>query len=314
MSLFQKASKKADRVKMYIYGGPGTGKTITSLHFPSPAVVDAEGGTLHYGHLFDFHRIETNDPKVVHKAIDELLENPGDFKSFIIDPMTLVYDKLVQSREETMKLRSGNIHYELQPLDYKPIKNEVRILTNKLLSLDMNVIVTARSKPLYVKGGKFMEQQGNQAEGHKDMPYMFDIIIELYVDEATGKRFAKVDKDRTNSLPAEFEFSYDTLVQHLGIDSLERKADKAKQASNLNEKNARSTKIKFNGKTVYTAGITAETLKAIETHVQDVDPDKLEEVLLEKFNAGSLLDLNERAGQILLTSLISEDDAEESED
>ena len=58
MSMFKKAETQADRLKMYIYGEAGTGKTVTSLQFPNPAVIDTEKGTTHYGKFFDFHKID----------------------------------------------------------------------------------------------------------------------------------------------------------------------------------------------------------------------------------------------------------------
>jgi len=40
MSLFQIAEPVATRLKCYLYGESGCGKTIVSLSFPNPAVVD----------------------------------------------------------------------------------------------------------------------------------------------------------------------------------------------------------------------------------------------------------------------------------
>lgn len=309
MSLFEKAKDADKRLKMYIYGKTGTGKTLTSLQFPSPAVVDAEKGTEHYGAHFEFHRVKTSDPDRVHDAIDELLIDPGPFKTFVIDPMSVIYDQILRKKEDQMKVKTGNLHYELQPLDYKSIKTEVKLLMNKLLALDMNIIVTARSKPLY-RPGKFMEQIGEQPEGHKDMPYMFDVVLELYQDEA-GTRWARVEKDRTNKLPHEFEFSYDAFVQYIGADTLERAADIERQKSNVNDANGRTTKIQFDGEELYTAGIKADTLKILKDLTTEFDQEDLKETLKEEYEVESVLDLTEKAAKSLVSALQEHKEATE---
>lgn len=303
MSLFTKANADGNRrLKMYVYGKTGTGKTITSLQFPNPAVIDAEKGTDHYVDKFDFFRLRTASPQKLHEAIDELLEDPGDFKTFVIDPMSVIYDNIIRTKEEMMKEKTGNVHYEIQPLDYKYIKTEVKILMNKLLSLDMNIIVTARSKPLYKQGGKFMEQIGEQPEGHKDMPYMFDVVLELFKEE-DGTRKARVEKDRTNTLPHEFEFSYDSFVKYIGLEALQRTADKQKQKDNINDINERTHKIVFEGQEIFTAGVTAGTLEELSKLSEKVSEQDLKETLKEDYEVEGFLDLSEKAASTLAAAL-----------
>ena len=315
MSLFEQAAKEADRLKMYIFGDAGTGKTRTSLQFPNPALIDSERGSLHYGDEFDFYRLETSDPDIVNEAIDELLNDPGDFKTIIIDSITAIYDQMVINKEMRMKEKKGDIHYEIQPLDYKSIKTDVRILMDKLLSLDLNVIMTARSKAEY-QPGEFMKQIGNKPEGHKDLPYMFDVVLELTVRE-DGTRMARVDnKDRTGKLPHEFEFSYEAFKEYIGIEALERDADQEKQEEDLSKRTGRSTKITLDGDQIYTAGVTAETLKSLEKAVAPYDPEDLREVLKENYEVESLLDLDESAAENFLRGVIEEqaEGLEEDED
>jgi len=304
MSLFEKAKSSPDRVKMYIYGKTGTGKTRTALHFPSPAVIDAEQGTKFYGGEFEFFVINTSDPDKVHAAIDELLIDPQGFKTLVIDPFTVIYDNIIRNKEIYMRQKTGNMKYELAPLDYKSIKTEVKILMNKLLALDMNVIVTARSKDLYAKG-KFMEVIGETPEGHKDLPYMFDIVIQLYVNEK-GERRAKLDKDRSNQLPSDFVFSYDSFVEYIGIEELSRNADVEKQTDNINRLYERNSEIDYKGEKIHTAGITAETLEILENLLTGVPQDKVVEVLKESYEVQSLLDLTEKQARAFANAIAEE--------
>ncbi|MBT7929339.1 AAA family ATPase, partial [Candidatus Peregrinibacteria bacterium] len=209
MSLFKKASKKARRLKMYIYGESGSGKTVTSLHFPSPAMIDAEKGTDFYGELFDFERIQTNDPDEINAALDELLKDPGDVKTLILDPFTAVYEAMQDAQLRRMRVKNNNKNYTLQPVDFKLLKSNVKGLIQKLLALDLNIICTARARVEYSQEpGEFMKPVGLKPDGPKDLPYMFDVVLELK-ETPDGKRLASTIKDRTNTLPNSFEFSYE---------------------------------------------------------------------------------------------------------
>lgn len=303
MGLFKKAESVASRVKMYIYGETGTGKSYTALHFPAPAIVDTEKGTKHYGKYFDFHRLETDNVDDVHSAINELLQDPEEFKTFIIDSMSDIYDSIKNKREAYLKKRSGDITYELKPTDYGPIKKDVRLLMRKLLALDLNVIVTARSKELFSQES-FMQKAGTQAEGHKDTPYRFDIIIELVKNEK-GVRIARVDKDRTNTLPPEFEFNYDTLVKYLDVEGLERNADAETQKEALSKAQDRGIKIKMGDKELYTAGVTADTLQALKGRIETykLSTEQSQSYLRDVAGVDSFLDLNEQEAAHVLSQL-----------
>ena len=159
-------------------------KTVTSLHFPSPAVIDSERGTEHYGKFFDFKRIFSADPNMLVSVIDELLRDPKVdgkvIKTLVVDSMSVIYDNLIANYESKLKIKTGNASYQLKPLDYKYIKAEVKRIGLKLLSLDMNVIVTAKEKTQYsTDPAKFMEIEGTAPEGSKELPYMMDIILHL---------------------------------------------------------------------------------------------------------------------------------------
>ena len=255
MSLFTQAEKDPKRLKMYVFGESGTGKTVTSLKFPSPVMIDAEKGSDFYGGSYNFQRLQSSSPKIVSQAIDELLKNPAEFKTFIIDPFTVIYDKIVDAQVNKQRMKTGNPSYEIQPLDYKHIKGAVKSLVYRILALDMNVIITARSKPLYSNAdGEFMKVIGTTAEGPKELPYMFDVLLELSV-ESDGTRLAHVHKDRTGRLPKTnldkngkptFEFTHDAFEEYFGS-GLTREASQATQEQNLAKSGERTTPISYKG-------------------------------------------------------------------
>ena len=303
MSKFKKAAPKAKRLKMYIYGETGTGKTVTSLHFPNPAMVDTERGSEHYGEQFDFFRLNTSDPNEINQALDSLLKDPQDFKTLVIDPFSNVWDTIQDQHIKHMRMKTGNSNYSLQPLDYRNLKATVKGLMTKLLALDLNIIVTARSKPQYSPdSSEFMKIIGTQAEGPKDMPYMFDVVLELVVDP-DGKRMAKAKKDRTNKLPAEFEFSYKSFTDFLGIEGLEREPVVFEQQRALNVNSKRNVDITIDGSQIKTAGVTSETLSALAKVADEVGESVISVRLKDEFMVDSLLDLKEDEAKYFLKEL-----------
>tara|TARA_Y100000004_G_C8951534_1_gene428741 strand:+ start:1581 stop:2507 length:927 start_codon:yes stop_codon:yes gene_type:complete len=302
MSLFTKAEKVPKRLKMYIYGETGTGKTVTSLHFPNPAVIDTERGTEYYGEFFDFHKIETSDPDEANAAIDELLKKPSGFKTLVVDPFTALYDGILEQQLTKMKVKTGNPNYTIQPLDYKHIKAAVKGFIQKLLALDMNIIVTARSKPLY-SSEEFMKLIGSTADGPKELPYMFDVVLELAKSPEDGTFWAKVQKDRTNKLPDSFEFTYKSFTDYLGVDGLERDPVVFNQEKALEKQVGRTKDIEFKGSQIKTAGVSGATLAKLEKVTASVGEDKVKEKLKADYMIDSVLDLREDEAKLLLSDL-----------
>lgn len=302
-SLFKDAKNQSKRLKMYIYGESGTGKTVTSLHFPNCAVIDLERGTDHYDTAFDFQSLQTSDVDEVSKAVDELIADPGDRKTLVIDPFTVYWELLQEKHQKRLRVKKGNANYALQPLDYKLIKNELKSFINKLLAVDLNIIITARAKTEYSNdASEFMKVIGIKPDGPKEVPYLFDVVIELS-KQADNTRIAKVVKDRTNKLPESFEFTYHKLVEFFGIKELEREPVMLKGIQELDKLSNRNTTIIFNGKETKTAGITADTLSKISDAISDKDEAKIKEKLNEDYSVQSLLDLREDEAQLFLKDI-----------
>jgi len=288
MSLFKKATTVPTRLKAFVYGGPGTGKTITALSFPNPAVIDTEKGTQHYSKYKDFSVLPAKDMKTIRAAIAELLRDPQGFKTIVIDSGTVLYEAIVIALENKLKAKTGNPNYSIQPADYRIIKSEMKNFIHELLSLDMNIIMTARSKTLYAKG-EFMKDIGIGPDIPEYIPFEFDVNLELRMEGT--RRIARVLKDRTNSLPLEFEYTYEEFVKHMGIEDLEREPLLINQQKNLESLTERNVVIKFKGKELKTAGITAEQLDIISKAIDNFGEEKIQPLLKEQFFTDSTLDL-----------------------
>lgn len=308
MSLFKKPTAGATkRFKLFIFGPSGSGKTWTSLHFPSPAIIDPDGGAEWYEALFpNMERLVTSDIEQIHLAIDEKIAEPGDTKTIILDTVTKYWELLQEKHIKRLRVKKGNPQYALQGMDWGPIKSDLKFFINKLNAIDMNIVVIAQVKPEYsAEQGEFMKVIGTTFDGPKNMPYMFDTVIELKLED--DKRMAYVHKDRTNKLPVNepFEFSYEALTKYLDVKELERESVKLRTDQNMGKTSNRTTSTEFNGKTILTAGVSGETIEKIVSLVTDgtVGESELADKLLTDYQVAHTFDLREDEARLLINDL-----------
>lgn len=300
-------------MKACFYGKPGVGKTWVSLSFPNPVVIDMEKGTALYGSDFNFDVLRSQDIAEIDAAVDELMEDPQEFRTLIIDPMSVYCDLAQEEFLRQKRIDTMDPHATISGTDWTPIKGRIKRFVNKLLSLDMNIIVTAREKPVYKKG-TFMEIIGVMPDMHKDIPHMFDTTIYVFIDpEGKRKGIAHpevepgvVAKDRSK-LPHEiFDFNYETLTQYWGIDGLSRKADAMSTGKNYSESLSRTEEItRTNGNIIKTAGINADQLDIIEGKIGKDKTRKAEVVkyLQNTFAIESILDLRKDEADLVISAL-----------
>lgn len=234
-SPFIKAATKEKRYKGMFFGDLGTKKTRLALHFPNPIVIDMEHGTELYGDEFDFHVTHTTDADEVMAAIDWLLTNDHGYKTLIIDPIT-IYWAALQDKYRAFFMQhkqSGKgfkfDFYEFQIGDWTVIKAEFKRFIRKLMTLDMNVIVTAHQKKLYADG-ETMKVIGDTFDGEKSLGYVFDVVVQM--SKKGDDFFCRAIKDRTNRLPrGEFPLSYETFEKAFGQKELNRKSESVQLAT-----------------------------------------------------------------------------------
>jgi|GEM_PF-2650930 len=294
---FRKPKKAEKRLKALIYGPTASLKTRTALSCPSPVVFDFEKGTVHYSNEFEFQLADgavERDKGLVISELRSLAENPGEFKTLVIDPISELNDIIHNDYTKKLRAKTGNDDYALQPMDFKVTKAHLKTIIDLLLLVDMNVIVTAREKALYAEG-EFMRRVGTTFDGPPNFDHYFDTVLHVFKDNGVC-RFETI-KDRTHSFPADEtpEFSYDNLARYFGIENLERRADSRLVADSIQKENQRTFKTSMKGQEVYTAGIEGKTInKIIDLKMEE---DNLANLLTENFFKSSVLDLTADEGE-----------------
>tara|TARA_R110000824_G_scaffold5263_3_gene24418 strand:+ start:3507 stop:4358 length:852 start_codon:yes stop_codon:yes gene_type:complete len=204
------------RLKAMIFGEAGVGKTTACLQMPRPYIIDCERGTDNYS-----DQIEAVGGLVYHTVdMDELMDEvrtlrteKHDRLTLCIDSITTVYNGLLDKCEAKVGSEFGR-HYGLANKTMRPF-------INLLLGLDMNVIMTAHSKPIY---GTNLSVLGKTFDGWKNLDYMFDLVFELTRATPT-ERHARVIKTRIDTFPdgETFAWSLSSIADRYDLKEMERK-------------------------------------------------------------------------------------------
>ncbi len=213
----KKPTEVKKRLKMLMYGSAGVGKTTAAISFPKPYLIDTERGAENAQYI---EILEANDGAVFQTSnfdeimaeIRALLTEKHEYQTLIIDPLTVVYNELLDKYAETVGTDFGR--------HYGEANKQIKKLINLLLRLDMNVIITSHAKKEY---GANLAVLGQTFDCYKSLDYLFDLVLEIQKDEMK-KRHAVVRKSRIKTLEESsfFEFSYDALATRYGKDVIEK--------------------------------------------------------------------------------------------
>lgn len=287
-SPFTRAVEVPKRPRIFLWGDSGVGKTTLALQFPAPVVIDMEKGTELYGSNYSFDVIHTTSPDEVMESVKWLLDNKHNYKTLVIDPISVYWEALQKKWSDIFLKRNQQgsgfkfEFYEFQVKDWNTIKTEFKELLRLILALDMNVIVTARAKTKYADAG-FMKAIGDTFDGEKSLPYAFHTMIRVYIT-ADGRRMCQTLKDRSNKLPLinqEFNCKYEIFEKLLGKELLEKEVK-------INEKIEEETKKD----------------KEVEEYIKQLhlSPKKLEE-RLQKYGVKEFKDLSPELKEVVLKKL-----------
>jgi hypothetical protein len=211
------------RLKLFMFGPAGVGKTTAAIQFPNSYIIDAERGAENYDKLIGESSsvvFQSNDMQDVIAEVKSLLTEKHDYRTLVIDPITTLYNDLLEKCEQKVGTDFGR--------HYGEANKTMKRLANLIMALDMNVVVTAHAKTEY---GENLRKLGYTFDGWRQLDYWFDLVIEL--GKKGKKRFAKVVKTRVDSFPDEevFEWSYDAIKRRYDVAMLEKEANAVQLAT-----------------------------------------------------------------------------------
>src|SRR5688572_13174998 len=212
-----KPATRQKRLKLFMYGPAGVGKTTAAVQFPDAYIIDCERGTENYDQTINDNGgvvFQTTDMNELIAEVRALLTEPHDFKTLVIDPITPLYNDLLEKCEKKVGSDFGR--------HYSEANKHMKRLANLVMALDMNVVITAHAKKEY---GENLKVLGQTFDGWRQLDYWFDLVIEL--GKRGKKRMAKVVKTRVGSFPDEdvFEWSYEAIKARYDASMLEKESE-----------------------------------------------------------------------------------------
>lgn len=221
----KKPTAEAKRLKALFFGAAGVGKTTAAIQFPKPYLLDCERGAENdqYVKLLNDRGgavFQTTDFDEMLAEVTSLLTEKHDYRTVIIDPLTVVYNELLDRSAKSLATREDPTGTAFSR-HKGPADRKVKHLLNLLLRLDMNVIITSHAKGEWKNGAP---TGVDTFDSYSKLDYLFDLVFCIQV---RGKeRVGIVRKTRCAGFTeAEtFPFGYDTIADKYGREVLERKA------------------------------------------------------------------------------------------
>lgn len=213
------------RLKVLFFGPAGIGKTTAAIQFPRPYLIDTERGAENQQYADMLTKAggriyQTCDFDDVIAEVTSLLTEKHDYRTLIIDPLTVVYNELLDKSAKALATRedpSGTAFSRHKG----PADRKLKHLLNLLLRLDMNVIITSHAKGEWKNG----QPTGTDTfDCYAKLDYLFDLCI--YISKRGNERVGIVRKTRFAAFPEgeTFPFTYDEIATRYGRDILERDA------------------------------------------------------------------------------------------
>jgi hypothetical protein len=211
-----KPEKIEKRLKALFYGSAGVGKTTAAIQFPAPYLIDTEKGASNQQYTDILKKsggviFQTSDFEELVAEVKILLTEKHPYKTLIIDPLTTIYNDLLDKSALKVGTEFGR--------HYGDANKKIKELLNLLLRLDMNVIITSHAKNEY---GQNLAVLGQTFDCYKKLDYLFDLVFEV---QKRGKdRVAVIKKTRIETFPDGdyFPFSYTEIANRYGKEILEK--------------------------------------------------------------------------------------------
>lgn len=219
------------RLKLFLYGPAGVGKTTAAIQMPNPYIIDTEKGTEQKAYVEKIQKcggavFRTTSASDLLDELKALMTEKHSYKTLVIDPVTNIEDNVINDASHKYRAQEKEGGDMRVWRDRDQIMRRIRSM---LLNIDMNVVITAHGKIEY---GDNFAKLGQTFEGWKKWPYIFDLVLEL--DNQGKKRVAVVRKSRmAQEFPDgdQFEWSYQELSRRYNPTIMEKESVAVKLAT-----------------------------------------------------------------------------------
>lgn len=214
--MFKKAERKKAKLRLALSGTSGSGKTYGALQIAKGlggkvAVIDTERGSASlYSDMMDFDVVELGPPYEPERFI-EIMEAAAreGYDVLVIDSITHEWKGAGGMLEIVDNIARAKFRGNSYAAWNEGDKRHRRFV-DAMLHSPMHIIVTMRSKAVYVEGErngkKTIEKQGAAPEQRDGIEYEFTAVLDLTVD---GNLAAK-SKDRTRLFNDPFKITEET--------------------------------------------------------------------------------------------------------
>ena len=139
-----------ERLKVFLYGESGCGKSFFATQFPKTYYIDCEGRIkrqLYVDHLNKNGSAvwQTDNFNDLLEEIKTLASVKHNYQTLVVDSITPIYTKLVDDCHAELLKRSRNGKLAIGQ-EHREAKKRCKKLVDLLKVLDMNVLVTAHAK------------------------------------------------------------------------------------------------------------------------------------------------------------------------
>jgi hypothetical protein len=218
------------RLKALFYGAAGVGKTTCAIGFPKPYLIDTEKGAENSKYVEILEKnggciFQTMNFDELLVEIKSLLTEKHEYKTLVIDPLTNIYNDLLDKSAAHIKKTSRDKDADGTEFGrhYALANKKMKHLLALLLRLDMNVIITSHAKNEYGENMKVIKQT---YDCYKKLDYFFDLVFEVV--KRGSDREGVVRKSRIEGFDEAmkpFPFCYEEIARIYGKEILERDAE-----------------------------------------------------------------------------------------
>jgi hypothetical protein len=218
------------RLKLFMWGAAGSGKTTAAIRWPRPYFIDCERGAENESYVKALTEsggvyFATADFDDVLAEVKSLLAEKHEYQTLVIDPFTVIYNELVDKSARGLAEASGGKSDGTEFGRHRALADrKIKRLLNLILRLDMNVVMTSHQKPKWERTGDSVKEVGNTFDCYPKLDYLFDLVLEIQV--RGGDRVAVVRKTRLAPFPPDdvFPLDYGEIASRYGHGVLERAA------------------------------------------------------------------------------------------